>query len=202
MNEQAYRQLTPNRKRFVDAYIANGGHATDAYITSGYKVTNRDSAASAASRLLTDETVQEAIRERTALSEAERLLLNKQIMDNLISKARGEPQEVMEEDDTFSSTPKDADQLGAIDRLHKYYVLSPIQEVTLKTQLRKQELELKLKELEIEAIKQRYNLDGENEEERLMKEIEKLNKGMEDLGDIDVDELGFTDILNWGEDDE
>lgn len=160
MSERAYDKLTTKRKLFVDKFIENGGNGQDAYMAAGYSTRKKSTAAAAASRLLKDESVQQAIKERTGLSETERLLLNKQIMDKLISKAKGEEQEIVEEDDHYRSTPKDADQMAAVDRLYKYYVLSPMDEYFIETKIEKEKASLKLiraeaelKEAQAEALR-------------------------------------------------
>ena len=53
--------LTLKQQTFVDAYLANHGNATQAYITAGYRVKDANIAASGASHLLDTAKVSQAI---------------------------------------------------------------------------------------------------------------------------------------------
>lgn len=56
--------LTQKQALFVSEYLKNGGNATQAYKTAGYKAKDDDSAAVQASRLLRNDKVARAIAER------------------------------------------------------------------------------------------------------------------------------------------
>ena len=56
--------LTQKQALFVSEYLKNGGNATQAYKSAGYKTKDDDSAAVQASRLLRNDKVSRAIAER------------------------------------------------------------------------------------------------------------------------------------------
>ena len=201
MAQQSYDGLPAKRKLFVDYYISNGGSGTDAYLQAGYSVKKRTTASAAASRLLKSDEIQKAIQERTGLNNNERLILNKEIMDNLIQKATGQEQLVTYRDDTYSSTARDVDQIAAIDRLYKYFIISPLQEQYAGIEMRRADLELRLKEMQIKVIERNIGLNNEQEEE-IMNNIEALNRELEEMGGLDLDDIEFEDILSLGDDEQ
>jgi hypothetical protein len=75
----------PKRRKFVIAYVDNGGNGTQAALSSGYP---EKSAASQASRMLKDEKVQRAIRRYSQCKAAVAGENRDTILDRMINRAR------------------------------------------------------------------------------------------------------------------
>lgn len=69
--------LTPKRKAFCDAYLANGMNATQAALEAGY---SERTAKSQGSRLLTFVDVQDYIKERTEALTKERIVSGDEVL--------------------------------------------------------------------------------------------------------------------------
>lgn len=82
--------LTPKRKAFADAYLANGMNATQAAIEAGY---SERTARSQGNRLLTFVDVQDYIRGRTEALSKERIVSGDEVLAFLSDVMSGEAKE-------------------------------------------------------------------------------------------------------------
>lgn len=82
--------LTPKRKAFADAYLANGMNATQAAVEAGY---SEKTARSQGNRLLTFVDVQDYIRGRTEAMSKERVVSGDEVLAFLSDVMSGEAKE-------------------------------------------------------------------------------------------------------------
>lgn len=148
----AYDNLTPMRKRFVDEYILHEGNATEAYLAAGYK-TKRKNAESSASRLLKEEEIRKAIEERMQPDEMERAFTIRQMIKQVEDTALRREQKVVDEDDTYYSTPTFRDSLSAIEFFNKLIPLDEYARKENELKLKLLEAEVELKQTQAEALK-------------------------------------------------
>lgn len=85
----SYAILTIKHRKFVDAYITNGGSATNAYLEAGYKC-KRETATTNGYKLIQNEGIRKAIAERIKPDELKRKITINKIMENVRSMAEGE----------------------------------------------------------------------------------------------------------------
>lgn len=161
------------RKRFVDEYILHEGNATEAYLAAGYK-TKRKNAESSASRLLKDKEIRKAIEERMQPDEMKRAFTIRKMIQQVEDTALRKEQKVVDEDDTYYSTPSFRDALAATEFYNK---LIPLDKYARK----EKELRLKFLEVKIEAVL--ANLDaGEEDQEMLKKDLDDIEGLLDELG--------------------
>lgn len=123
--------MTERQQRFIDAYIQNGGIATKAAVSAGY---SRRSAKQIGGELLNNLEIRQAIDERLAEIQSERVAKDEEILEFLTSVLRGEVTEkVLVQVGTgkgfFHSEFKDKppslkERLSAAVTLSKIYLLS------------------------------------------------------------------------------
>ena len=129
--------MTEKQQRFIDAYIQNGGNATQAALHAGF---SERTAYSQGQRLLKNVEVRAAIDERLKELESERIAKDAEILEFLTSVLRGEVTEkVLVQVGTgkgfFHSEFKDKppsikERLTAATALAKIYLLSkPSEEI-------------------------------------------------------------------------
>lgn len=175
MNKQPnYKSLTPMQRRFVDEYISNGGNQTKAYQGAGYAAQSPSAIRSGASRLRNKPEVIEAIKERIEPDEIKRMIINKEIIEELLSIALGEQRTAIVEGQSFEMTPELSDQLNAIKIYDKMVPLSD-----------EAQKRLELLESQIEYNKSRIGM-AEEEEDRIGDDI--LNLRIASLEGDDIDE--------------
>lgn len=164
---KAYDSLTGKQRLFVDYYIINKRNGTQAYIDAGYKTKSRNTAAAGAYRLLKDETIRQAIKERAMPDQIERAINIHHLIKNIQDIADGKPKVMKWFGEEGECTPKHADQLNAGKFLIELYVddeeLKDLREV-------KQKAEIDRIKAQTELLLSRVS-SGEDEQDQLLEDM-------------------------------
>lgn len=173
---EVYDSLPPKRRKFIDAYLTNGGNGVDAYYKAGY-TGKRNTATSSASKWLAEEDTRKALQERIEPDEIKRRLLIDEIMENFISMAKGEPRIQYWQGEENYMTPNPSDQINAWKSISKFFK----EDIRFDTEER--ELKLEYMRASIDLLRSKAK-STEDMEDVLEREIGDLLKELEDGGKI------------------